>query len=88
MGRVSNALEPAGFQKPTNRPAISGIIITGEVVANMAFEDGLRHRKRYTKDMIQQRTRDAYPNDPEQADTIADFLYECYSIGYEEGSCQ
>lgn len=88
MGKVSRALRQAGYQKQSMSPTITGLMVTGEVIANMAYEDGLRHSMRSTESMMQQRARAAYPNDPEQADLVGSFFYECYLIGYEEGSRQ
>lgn len=88
MGRVSDALKQAGYQKPIKSPSIAGLLVTGEVIANMAYEDGLRHNIRSTEAYMQQRARAAYPNDPEQAELVGSFFHECYLIGYEEGSRQ
>lgn len=86
MGRVSDALRQAGYQKPIKSPTITGLLVTGEVIANMAYEDGLRYNMRCTESMMQQRARAAYPDHPDQADLIGSFFHECYLIGYEEGS--
>ena len=88
MGRLTDVLNRAGFPTPAKKPAIEGLIITGEIVANSAYASALRHEMCVTKEMMQQRTRAVYPNNLELADTIADFLHECYLIGYEEGSRQ
>lgn len=86
MGRVSNSLREAGFEIPKKSPQIAGLLVTGEVIANMGYEDGLRNRFRYTLPIMQQRARDAYPHDPQLADILGDFFYESYLVGYEEGS--
>ena len=86
MGRVSNSLREAGLDIHQNRLKITGLLITGEVIANMGYEDGLRNRFRYTLPIMQQRARAVYPHDQQVADIVADFFYESYLLGYKEGS--
>ena len=86
MGRVSNSLRGAGFDFHQSSPQIAGLLVTGEVISNIGYEDGRRNKFRYTLERFQQRARDAYPHDHQLADILGDFFYESYLMGYEEGS--